>query len=297
MGLGVDNNNDIIGCCMTNSFDRSGNVLGMSGTGGFGGGVGVHGCSLHSGMGVGLAGAAGLVIHVGNSFRSCGNPLGNNSSLCKGVVRAGPMLFPTACRGSTSRTCLGRVVFNGCNSNGCVGPCTRLIGKCGRSKQSGVRTRFRLRRSLSFIAGKLGLHKLFGASHLTACSADHRCGPFCCGLKRCGCVSRACVISVVGPSKNARCLSFNGNRGAIRTGVCVRTTLACGHRFKGRKINKLMIVRLHGGRRPGTRALRAALPGHGINLSKHLACSCSGHCFVRKGFNCGNSRHFSGDRH
>lgn len=146
-GLGVSKNNGMTQCCVTNSFSRSGNVLGMSGHGGFGGGVGLGGCLVHSGVGVGLAGAARTVIHMRNAFSSCSKPVEKNDRVCEGVLGMDPMHFPTCCRPSGACTNAARVLFNNGRKIRCVGPCTRVMGNCGRRDGAMVVTRVRLGRS------------------------------------------------------------------------------------------------------------------------------------------------------
>lgn len=207
-GLDIDNNNGITHCCVTTAFSGSGNGLGGSGCTNCGGGVSLDACRLESGMGVGLAGAARTVIQLTNAFSSCAKPLSKKSAVCGGVVISGPMLFPTCCPAS-SLPSTGRILCNGTLCGGgirCAGPCTRLAGKCGSCSGSAVSTRFRLGRSLSFVAGKLGMHNLFGASHCTCFRMNHTSDPCFCGMDSCSGKNSCSVVRLGRGSGPARCL-------------------------------------------------------------------------------------------
>lgn len=155
-------------------MSRSGNGVGMSGEGGCGGGVDLVGCTFHSGVGLGLAGSARLCLGLDTSFSSCGNPVSKNARMCHVTVRTGPMLFRPCCR--TSRRCSGmeRVLCNGCKSNGCIGPCTRMREKCHRCDGGAVLTRLNFGRRLSVMARKLSTQTFMGVSHCTRFSTEHR---------------------------------------------------------------------------------------------------------------------------
>lgn len=65
IGLGVDNNDSLIQCCLSTSFCGRKKRCGMGGRGKCSPGLGCGHCSFHDGMSIGVAGAA--LLRVGLS--------------------------------------------------------------------------------------------------------------------------------------------------------------------------------------------------------------------------------------
>lgn len=111
-------------------------------------------------------------------------------------------------------------------------------------------------------------------------------------------LSKDCALGELGDKdSNLGCTTKSECVGAT---FCLRTTLRCSHVFgRGRDMGKLFICAVHrtGRSGPCVADLRLSLPGHGVNFTKHVTCGCSCHCVLRLGFNCGNSRHFTGGGH
>lgn len=108
--------------------------------------------------------------------------------------------------------------------------------------------------------------------------------------KRCGCACRTVAgndgtLAAAASGKNSHLLGC-------------RLSLSCTRAFKsGRSIKTvLMCLRESCGRGTPT-SFCTALPMHGRNVTKHVACTCSGGCVVRTGFKCGNDRGFKRNGH